>query len=370
MRRLKPVQIGKIQNNYLRYREIPSYLKNGNPQEMPAPYLSIAVPTYNRPHLLKEALESVFSQEPSPCVFEVIVVVDGEYDDPVIASKTRKVIESFSHNPQLLCYQNEQRLGLFGTMNRCIELARGKWVAFLHDDDLLKPYYVRLIHSMLKKNSDVGAITATVDYFGDSFVQRPIKSYPGRVWLKRLYQKYWVGKLMPITWLDGALTGSNHFGPPSCGTVFNRDIALELGGFNEADYPSADWFFLHNLSLYSKVYRSLQPLGAYRWQENESLKRAVLIGFIKDRKNFSETIKNNSILGAFFYRLFGREQHFLAVEWIIQNGKNYSFSPEDFNEICEYRKRPLRLFLFKGLICFHNRLKMMTAVLRGLLGKK
>ncbi|HLO63692.1 MAG TPA: glycosyltransferase, partial [Azonexus sp.] len=45
------------------------------------PLVSVVIPTYRRPDMLRRCLESVLGQHPAPEAYEVIVVDDGRSDD-------------------------------------------------------------------------------------------------------------------------------------------------------------------------------------------------------------------------------------------------------------------------------------------------
>lgn len=96
------------------------------------PIISICVPTYNGEKYLEEALNSILSQTFND--YEVIIVDDQSTDNTVDISK------KFSEKDQRIhCCQNEKNLGLVGNWNKCIELAKGEWIKFLFQDDLLHP---------------------------------------------------------------------------------------------------------------------------------------------------------------------------------------------------------------------------------------
>lgn len=94
------------------------------------PHFSLVVPTYRRSHLLGRALASVLAQEWDD--FEVVVVDDGAEAatrDVVVAIEDHR----FRYLPQ------PRSGGAAAARNTGIELARGRWVLFLDDDDELLP---------------------------------------------------------------------------------------------------------------------------------------------------------------------------------------------------------------------------------------
>lgn len=99
-----------------------------------APRLSICVPTYNRPDLLERALRSVMDPSDGATAEVELVVSDNSTDE-----RSEELVASVRHEwPGTLTYvHNPPGLGAEENFNRCLELASGEWVEFLHDDDYL-----------------------------------------------------------------------------------------------------------------------------------------------------------------------------------------------------------------------------------------
>ncbi len=94
--------------------------------------VSICVPTYNGARYLKHCLDSALAQTFTD--FELLVVDDCSTDStPDLA---RHYVGT---DPRISVRRNERNLGLVANWNRCVDLARGAWVKFLFQDDLLEP---------------------------------------------------------------------------------------------------------------------------------------------------------------------------------------------------------------------------------------
>lgn len=92
---------------------------------MNEPLVSVVLPTLDRPVLLGRAIRSALAQTFRD--FELIVVDDGS------APETRAVVESFED--ERVRYARQERRGAAAAENLGIAMARGRYVAFLDDDD-------------------------------------------------------------------------------------------------------------------------------------------------------------------------------------------------------------------------------------------
>jgi len=86
--------------------------------------VSVIIPTHNRASLVERALDSVYKQSYLPQ--EIIVVDDGSTDG------TRERIMTIFPDVTYLYQENK---GVSAARNKGIELAKGKWIAFLDSDD-------------------------------------------------------------------------------------------------------------------------------------------------------------------------------------------------------------------------------------------
>lgn len=88
--------------------------------------VSVVMPVYNGEKYIGKAIESVLKQTVG---LELIVIDDCSKDG------TLKVIESFLSDSRVMSVPNEMNLGVAASRNKGVELARGKYVAFLDADD-------------------------------------------------------------------------------------------------------------------------------------------------------------------------------------------------------------------------------------------
>src|SRR5439155_3912895 len=91
------------------------------------PTVSIIIPTYNHRQYVLETLESVFAQTLADR--EIIVINDGSPDD------TAEVLRPLAASGRIR-YIQQANAGPSEARNRGLAEARGRFVAFLDDDDL------------------------------------------------------------------------------------------------------------------------------------------------------------------------------------------------------------------------------------------
>lgn len=95
---------------------------------MTQPLVSIVLPTYKRAHLLAQAMRSVLDQ--TYANLELIVVDDNSPDD------TAAVVQSFD-DPRIRYLKNDPNLKLPRALNRGFSMARGEYLTWTSDDNLL-----------------------------------------------------------------------------------------------------------------------------------------------------------------------------------------------------------------------------------------
>ena len=96
---------------------------------MSSPLVSIVIPTY-KPIFLEEAIESALAQT----YRTVEIVVSDQCPDQSV----KQIIDRY---PQIR-YQRNPISGVYSNFRNCIRLARGEFVKFLLDDDLLAPHCI------------------------------------------------------------------------------------------------------------------------------------------------------------------------------------------------------------------------------------
>ncbi|HGF9542707.1 TPA: glycosyltransferase family 2 protein, partial [Acinetobacter baumannii] len=111
--------------------------------------VSVVLPAYNAELYLKEAIDSVLSQTFTD--FELIILNDGSID------RTEEIILSYNDS-RIVYVKNEKNLGLIGTLNKGINLAKGKYIARMDADDICLPERFKKQVDFLEKNNEIDLI--------------------------------------------------------------------------------------------------------------------------------------------------------------------------------------------------------------------
>lgn len=99
------------------------------------PILSLCIPTYGRCEILKGNLEQIQKQLDSINKDELELIVSNNCSP----DKTEEVVLSFINQGMPIVYNcNKENLGSDGNFLKCMDMAKGKYIWLLGDDDYLK----------------------------------------------------------------------------------------------------------------------------------------------------------------------------------------------------------------------------------------
>ena len=256
--------------------------------------ISIVVPTFRREQLLCRTLNSVFKQKKvTKLKYQIIVISnDPEFD------LTNLDVELPDN---LVFYVNEENLGMVGNMNRAILLSKGKYVAFLQDDDILLNDYLITIEQVLKekKIADFGCIIPnSYVYYSESdsvFGKRAMHKNKVKTCLGSLLDLFNHKKYFQQVNTDDCIKAwFNGFGGgPTCGMLFDRSKLLATVGFNP-EYPYVfDMVFMYEYAKLNKVFLLDKFLSVYRMSDSASNKPEVQEDFYRGDCYLLECEKSN-----------------------------------------------------------------------------
>lgn len=113
---------------------------------MVQPIVSVIIPAYNCEKYICQAVDSVFRQQ----VFLELLVIDDCSTD-----RTEEVLKPYKNRENFYYIRNERNLGAASSRNKGIQMARGKYVAFLDADDWWDPNKLKEQLELLKVSGAV-----------------------------------------------------------------------------------------------------------------------------------------------------------------------------------------------------------------------
>jgi glycosyltransferase involved in cell wall biosynthesis len=188
--------------------------------EVHHPKASVIIPTHNRATLLPRAMNSVLSQTFTD--FELIIVDDASQDN------TERVVRSIS-DPRIRYLRHEIGRGGAAARNSGIREAKGKFIAFLDDDDEWLPAKLEKQIAVFcrQTNNDLGVVLCGSKVYRAGTVRQSIPHTRGWIYEQKLSFRH-------------AATTS---------TILVLSTCLErVGGFDETLPAFQEWDLLLRLS--------------------------------------------------------------------------------------------------------------------------
>jgi glycosyltransferase involved in cell wall biosynthesis len=202
------------------------------------PDITVIIPTHNRRPLLHECLESVRQQE--GVTWEVIVVDDASTDD------TWSWLQQLN-DPRVTALHQEYSQRQAVARNRAGALARGRYLLFLDDDDLITPRALAVMSAALDAAPRaLAAVGARVDWFtAQGYRRRDVHPRVPRV--------------RDVT--DALLAGWSAI--PSQ-TLFRADVIRAVGGYHADMVPCDDRDLMHRVTQHGPVVLCPETVVIYR----------------------------------------------------------------------------------------------------------
>lgn len=126
---------------------------------MNTPAISVLLPAYNCAAFLAKAIESVLKQEYTD--FELLIINDGSTDN------TESLIRSFT-DPRIVYASNEKNSGLIFTLNKGIDLAKGRFIARMDADDICLPGRFAQQVNLLETDNSLAMVASPVIFINEA----------------------------------------------------------------------------------------------------------------------------------------------------------------------------------------------------------
>lgn len=194
------------------------------PHNLQDPFVSIIIPTYNRPEQLVHAIKSVLKQ--TYTALEAIVVNDCGVD-------VSKILEAFNDH-RIVHIRHKKNKGLAVTRNTGIRTAKGKYIAYLDDDDEFYPNHIQTLVDKLENSNFKAAYT-------DGEI-RLYKERNGEIFLSNKFVKHSY-EFDPLKIL------TQNYIPVLC-LMHEKSCLDHVGLFDETMRVHEDWDLWARLSLH------------------------------------------------------------------------------------------------------------------------
>ena len=129
--------------------------------------VSVLTPIYNtNPEYLRKMIESILNQ--TFLDFEFLILNDSPQN-----KNLKGIVESYK-DKRIIYLENEKNLGISGSRNKLLALAKGDYLAIFDHDDISLPTRLEFEAKMLDENPDIGVVSSNIKILG----KRKIKKFP------------------------------------------------------------------------------------------------------------------------------------------------------------------------------------------------
>jgi glycosyltransferase involved in cell wall biosynthesis len=253
------------------------------------PLVSVCIPTYNGQAFLRKCLDSVLAQTFPD--FEILVIDDQSRDDTM-----NILVEYKKRDRRIRVERNPRNLGLARNWNRCVEMARGDWIKFVFQDDIIAP--TSLNEMIAAADSSAEMVVCRRDIIFDEtteYLRGSYLKYLDKISLENIFR----GKdhIPSDEFCDAVIDhlGLNFIGEPTC-TLLNRSLFYRFGMFNPHLIQICDLEFWIRVAVNVGLAYVPETLATFRVHQS-----ATSVVNREDRKFRMRTLDNLILLHEFAF---------------------------------------------------------------------
>ncbi len=118
------------------------------------PFISICIPSYDRPHILYRLLKTIDLKE----ISDMEIVICEDFSPR--RNEIREQIENFKKETKyaVIYKENKENLGYDKNLKELVKNANGEWIIFMGDDDIFTAGALDKFVSFLKRHNDLGYV--------------------------------------------------------------------------------------------------------------------------------------------------------------------------------------------------------------------
>lgn len=128
---------------------------------MKNPRISVIMGIYNCAPTLQEALNSLYAQTYQD--FEIILCDDGSKDNTWLIAERNKEL-----HPNIILLRNDKNMGLNFTLNHCLSVAHGEYIARMDGDDISLPSRFEKEVEFLDNHPEYAIVSCPMIYFDEN----------------------------------------------------------------------------------------------------------------------------------------------------------------------------------------------------------
>jgi glycosyltransferase involved in cell wall biosynthesis len=236
-----------------------------------APVISVIIPTYRRPHLLRRAIRSVLDQtypHLRVCVY-----------DNASGDETAAVVATFAReDPRVIYYCHAENIGLSANFTYAMEHVDTPFFSFLADDDFYLPTFFETAMAGFTEHPDAMCSAGAVVYVTEHVQVLLVSSLEG----------YFVPPDGLLEWVAGKY-------PSITGFVFRRELNERVGTMDAAILHSDYDYLLRVLPRFPHVL-SATPCMVVVYHDQQSTKRAGIDVRLRSYRHLQDRMQNNDAL--------------------------------------------------------------------------
>ncbi|WP_223278126.1 glycosyltransferase [Nostoc sp. 'Peltigera membranacea cyanobiont' 232] len=282
--------------------------------------VSICIPTYNGEKFIADAINSVLCQT-YPNI-EIILSDDNSSDTTVEIAKSFNQESSFTFS-----IIEHSQYGLAPNWNFCISQAKGKYIKFLFQDDLLEPTAIEEMVNLAEQDEEIGLVFSPRTIFSNTsdnsnFLMHHEAKDVHKAWSTLKLIQSGQQLLLDPNILDNPI---NKIGEPST-VLIRKDVFEKVGLFNSEFCQLVDlemWLRImsqYKVGFVNKVLSHFRIHSQQQTRRNVALKNAILL----DYQKLFQTIYNDTR-----YPQATRQQALYR----------YAALSEQSTELCQLRKQ-------------------------------
>jgi GT2 family glycosyltransferase len=208
------------------------------------PWLSVLCPVYNGAAYLTATLESVRHQEDND--IECIVVDDGSTDASL------EILATYEKLLHLTVVTGKRTGNWVANTNLALSMARGRYVSFLHQDDVWFADRLSTLAAVVEHYPDIILLLGSAQFIDEGGRTLggwhcPLPALPRRAPQALVLSRLLVQNFVPIP-----------------APIFTRQAALAVGGLDDAQWYTADWDFWLKMAARGPVAYYPRPLSGFR----------------------------------------------------------------------------------------------------------